>query len=1269
MTPPDRLGADQTSDVATDTRPRDQPTNAPARELNSTQAALIAAQQTAGNQAVASMVGGSRGVQRAPNEPDMVVGKGDVTAVADDEKPIPNQGGVTADAGDKVPRRGAITADADDKAPVAPPKAAPAWDPKMAGGVPKVEERKWHRAQPTTEQDAQIAYQLDPSKVIRSRDRHWHWQMWNASKGAEKYGNKAPMVIRAGSLIIVHPNYQGPATPLPDYRGANVGLGPALGPGGESPKAPGQGPSRQDSGPPTGSGERPLARMPQDPTDARQRQAVAPDIAPKGAWGSQVAYKVTYQEVAEAYARNPGSVVRSPNDRWHGQAYRTDGGKGGTPGVYKVGDQYVISPGYPLDNVPYLTMPGQIGPGANAGPKGDPGKASQTVAPAGTTYSEGSASKAFSTTTTQSGDRTETRTTRRETGIVTNTTEISQGGITNTSQTQKGAGLGAGGYVAGAVYGTTDTSKIDGDVVAAKRQKQVAGGLGKDMKLGAEIKSSKEIVTGTDPDGNPVKAAQQVKVGGKMDLDGNINLTGGRDTTNQKGTTRGGGAGAKIDNKGNVELEAYYNIQSKGGLSFKPTVSRGVKVEASDPIQVEGGWEVTYRIADTTGVGVGGGKQFSGGTNVGVNVGATEAEFQGGRRFFKTEDEAKKFRDNAAARVASEQLTTPTQPPTSVAGALQIPVGETRTSGDISGKSIGGAVGHSGVAVNIGKQTSATNEMAVKRTGATTVEVTGSVAGSKTGTVGITAPALGHSYSSTNTTSFAVTFEFDLSKEQGRAAFELYVKTGFPPMQQPKVIENAGSKSDNETFTIAGLGTVVWTGTTWKVSRETADGSLTQVYGGAQIHEQKPGKIGKWIGEDTLKSNASISRVVKDGEEIGARAQFQVGGTSGEYNRKEFGKIFTGTKSQGDVKPSGEWTLSAPVPKENIDSLHKVSSKIRRSMDEREAYSELVKEGGAAMLGGQVGGGSSKSWDLELKGDANFPGEKERTRLKEMRKSLMARIRSNPELADGIVKEANTEIAKLEKRRAAVADPKRYTDLPDGLRQQQLSVIDMHIDDMKVVRRTGQSVAMKRDVHEKTSDVAARVEQAETTKAAPKKGGSRAGAKARTPNAPPAPAVEDPAVKVDREYARLQDQVAAKESQIASKRKVVREHSIALGDAIGPKGSTAIKFGADTQVVQMQVGIAKVYINVATENDKKQAALETQIEAARNAWSAATDKPGQLAAIKTLEKLLDDRLKHMELTLYNIREAGKAVFHITTRGARSGNPGFWNSLGETEGEE
>jgi hypothetical protein len=1295
MTPPDRLPAEPQADVTSTSRDRESAPPAPQPELGPAQAAVIAAQQTAGNRAVASVLGGGgRGVQRAPNDeiemPPMNVGSTTITSAA----PRPQSEGpamqVTSQTLDSAAPRPAMQTGSSTITTAAPgpgsgtggPTGAPQTGPG-ATPLPWVNDPKAPPMDSRTERDprfkvggefgpkpvgpgtfggsskpvsakpdpievnaqgVQTAFERNPSRVVRSPSDIWHEEAWHKSKGFEKFpGKPVPQAFSDGSVLFVSPTFAGTASKLPHYSGTDAA------PAGPAAPAP-------------GGGERPMARMPQsqeDRTEARQRQAVAPDLPVKGAWGSQVAYKVTYQEAADYAAKNPDKVFRNETELRHTQGWRTDGGKGGTPGAYRVGDQIYISRGFPIDNVPFLTMPGSIGPGANAGPKGDPGLAAKTVAPGGTTYAEGSALKSYSAITSEAGGRTETRTRSREQAVVTTAVEVTEGGMTNRQEKQRGAGLGVGGNLLGTTIGSTDTSKIDGDVVAAKKQKALNVGVAPDLKLAAERKATKEIVTGTDPEGNPIKQSTSTKVGGKADLD-SWQAGGSADKTNARGNTIGAGGGLKGDWKGNIEVEAFINLQTKGGLSFKPTASHGIKVEASEPIEAAGGgFEIVYRIIESSGVGVGGGKQTGGGASVGVNVGATKGEFQGGRRSFKTKDEANAFRDNAAARVATEQLLTKDTPVTTVAGALQIPVGETRTSGDISGKSIGAQAGYSGVAINVGKSTSKTHELAVKRTGEATFEVTGSVSGSKTGSVGISAPVLSHGYSSTNTTSFAVTFEFDVSKEQGRAAFELYCKTGIPPMQPPKVIEKAASDSDHETVTIPGLGSAVWTGSTWQVTRDTADGHTTQVYGGSQSHQQTPGRVGKLIGEDTLKSNASITRVVVDGEEVASKAQFNVGGTSGDYNRKELGKIFMGAKTEGDVKPSGEWTISADVPKESIDALAKNSRKIRNAMDERQAYSELVKEGGAQMLGGQVGI-TSKSWDVELKGDPNFPGEKERTRLKQLRKDLMARVRSNPELANDIVRESGAELAKLATRREAVGDLKRYTDLPDGLRQEQLAVIDMHVDDMKVVRRTAQSIAMKRNAGERQADVATRVEQAE--KAGP---GAKAGSRAKATKAP----VEDETQKLDREYAKVQDQVSAKESQIAVKRNEIRENSKALGDAIGAGGTTAVKFGADSAIVQVAIASGKGYIGAATDADKKQAALEPQIEAARNAWSATNDKKDQLPALKALERLLDERLKLMHSTLYMIREAGKAVFHITTRSAKSGNPAFWGSLGETEGEE
>src|SRR5436190_17403454 len=120
-------------------------------------------------------------------------------------------------------------------------------------------------------------------------------------------------------------------------------------------------------------------------------------------------------------------------------------------------------------------------------------------------------------------------------------------------------------------------------------------------------------------------------------------------------------------------------------------------------------------------------------------------------------------------------------------------------------------------------------------------------------------------------------------------------------------------------------------------------------------------------------------RASENDKDAGGRAQFDVSGESGSFNRDEFRKIFSDSRDW-DATASGKWTLSAPVPMAAIRDLEAVHPEMRnaRTLDEKmRIYSELVKQRGAQMLGGQVGM-SSKSLDLELKGVANFPGPTDR---------------------------------------------------------------------------------------------------------------------------------------------------------------------------------------------------------------------------------------------------------------------------------------------------
>ena len=271
---------------------------------------------------------------------------------------------------------------------------------------------------------------------------------------------------------------------------------------------------------------------------------------------------------------------------------------------------------------------------------------------------------------------------------------------------------------------------------------------------------------------------------------------------------------------------------------------------------------------------------------------------------------------------------------------------------------------------------------------------------------------------------------------------------------------------------------------------------------------------------------------------------------------------------------------------------------------------------------------SSKAWDLELKGDANFPGPAGRASLNQQRKALAAALKAKPPKANEVIKQTGETLDKLKKRRDAVADVKKYTDLPDGLRKQQLTLIDGHVEEFKAVRRNAQALAMRKPD--------------EADAGAP---------------------------KVDPAYTKLQGRVSASELAIGNLRKEVKTSSKALGDAIGAKGSTAVKFGVDRRISRRpRSRMAKSWINRATEPTRPRGRSIPRSTSSGRPGPRAKPGKDQLAAITALAQVLDERVKHLHTVMYAIREAGKAVYPITTRNAMSGNPAFWQSLGMAEEE-
>lgn len=1103
------------------------------------------------------------------------------------------------------------------------------------------------RAVPVDDAEVRAAFAKNPSSVVRSPHPAWHAQIYVLDQGT----GGIPSAYRSGKYIFVTPDEPRlPATDLPSHGPTDViDLKPQQK---AAPPPPPEATVSKDAATAGGGSTTGVGR-----TGPRK----APEGRPSQHLAHTPARPATDDEVAAAYKANPQSVYRSNTHDWHEQIYDLDKGPGEEyPRAFKSGNVYIVSPDYKGGATP---IPDHLGEDPTHGPKGggpaggasgatptttgatsakavpapSPPQAASTVNIPGATYDESSKGKAYSSTVTQDASgTTQIRDRKRELGMVTHGKETTDGELSNRKETRKGVALGEGGNLIGGAYGATGTSKA-GDDLSATKATQLNAGITADGKLAIGGQKSKELVYGTKPDGTPLTKSSAVNAGVTVDPNGGIGGQAGYTRTGPGGTQTSVGGGFTDDGKGNSSLSGNAGMTSKGGHGVSVSVSSGHTVTADEPEEVaEGVWAVRYVVSDTESVGAGGTVKAPGGVGVGLSGSVSDAANQTGTRRFSSEKDAKAFKDNAAERIVRDG-SLGYFPINTVVGALAIPVGEARGFGSSHTEAGSASVTFGATVGKSGQQTTG-GETSVLHVGANTVHVTATVTANEGSDWSISG-GLSNDKGGSEGTLYAVTYEFDLGNPEGQRAFESFATVPLPPMSGGKrvSVRTLETQEDHDNYKLLG-GSASWTGTAWQEKTEDQQGTHEK-YGGKQSHDADPGRFWKFLGDEEEHSNAQIVRGQENDVDAGARAEFTVSGESGEFNRQEFGKVFMGAKHAGTAKASGSWTLSAEVSKERMAELEKVSPRLRAAtgMDEKmKVYSELVKENGAQMLGGQVGMTSS-AWSLELKGDVNFPGQKGRDRLNALRKTLAEQLKKSPETAGAAIAQANEELEKLAKRREAVADTKRYTDLPEGLRTQQLGVIDKHIEDMQTVRRTAQAVAMKQDPADRGATGA---------NDRLKKDGYDLEHK-----------------KADREYAKLQDLVQSSETKIFQLRNDVREQSRALGDAIGSKGSTALKFHVDSAVAQVHIGLAKSWIAQATAADKEQAALDARIDALRNAWTDAKDQPARLAAIKELNDVLAQRVKLMERCISHIREAGKAVFPIATTRAMSFHPEFWLSLG------
>jgi len=746
----------------------------------------------------------------------------------------------------------------------------------------------------------------------------------------------------------------------------------------------------------------------------------------------------------------------------------------------------------------------------------------------------------------------------------------------------------------------------------------------------------------TVPDAHKPKAAPSVAVSvSPTEVAANVEHmrpTGG-------GGQHGATAGASYNpDTGNTQASVGYRVATKGGTGASVSLTGGNSVTVDDPEEVEEGvWIVSYVISDSSGLAAGGTAK-AGPVELGAGGSDTKAKLQTGSRKFNTESEALKFKKNIRHELEGESTRQAFFPPTTANGALMIPPGESRgvgasdtLAGNVSAGYATGSIGKSGYK-------SSTQLLSVYHAAGYKVQVTTTVSTEKGSAW--TAGGLGLTNESGGSESalYAVTFEFDLSNPGDQRLFETFCKRPLPIAdgRQPLSRRRLTTQGDHDNYALAGAASS-FAGSVSQEEVVDAQG-VHDKYTGTQTEDHTPGRI-LGVFEDEKHASAEIVSSLENGKESGFAAKMKVSGESGEFNRRQFGKIFEGASYSGTAHESGKWTLTAAIPKEALRELEQTNVfKGAKTEDEKlRIYSAYVEKNGAQMLGAQVGI-TSTAWNLELKGDDNFPGERGRAKLNELRQRLSIQLQEKPDDAYHVAGEAKETLRKLDARFKAVSEKKNYTDLPDGLREEQLQVIRMHRNEFDQLRQRALSIAGQHDPNEKIEDVEKR---------------------ATSPHG------YDRFDPQEVERIKLQDSMTLSTAAITKTRLAIRSASKAIAQVRTGPGAIRFRDGVGYQKMLSVTGSVDGAMKEAVLLDKQQVELEQQVRLLNEKMDHELYPEPRLRAMHPLEHALGEHSAVLNQQLDKLVEIGRELYPVALFAAMEKKPGnkFWLSVSSPREDE
>jgi uncharacterized protein YfaS (alpha-2-macroglobulin family) len=124
---------------------------------------------------------------------------------------------------------------------------------------------------------------------------------------------------------------------------------------------------------------------------------------------------------------------------------------------------------------------------------------------------------------------------------------------------------------------------------------------------------------------------------------------------------------------------------------------------------------------------------------------------------------------------------------------------------------------------------------------------------------------------------------------------------------------------DYDRYQMPGAGTAADSDRGWH--KETRDEQgVTKEFGGEQVHQQDPTWLGELTGDRELYSSAQlISQQIRGKEQY--TAIINIKSESGDYNREQFGKIFSDVKTSGPVKVTGNPTTTVKLAAKQRTSM------------------------------------------------------------------------------------------------------------------------------------------------------------------------------------------------------------------------------------------------------------------------------------------------------------------------------------------------------------